>query len=116
MWRRRETDMQRTVRRTLVALSTVGLAAGGSAIAQERSKHVLLDAATGAIKPAKLTIQTAGGTVTRPMPFFSTGPLKAAAILARFGPGGDEEALIDASSDAALASGSGGQTQNTIGC
>jgi hypothetical protein len=73
--------MNRTVKGILILASALALAAGASAVAQERSQHVLHDVVTGKIKAPKLTMRAApnAAPVTRRLPFFSTGPLTAAA-------------------------------------
>ena len=75
-----------TVKGACLALLAIGLFSGASASAQERSKHVLHDAATGEIKPAKLTVRPAlnAAPITKTMPFFSGGTLKAAEVALRF--------------------------------
>lgn len=109
--------MKRTVKRILVVLSAVGLFAGGTAAAQERSKHVLHDVVTGAIKPPKITLQTApnAAPITKTLPFISSGPLKAAEIALHFGLDRGEEALGDANAPNAPSS-VAGEAQNTVGC
>src|SRR5712691_8646494 len=107
-----------TVKGACLALLAIGLFAGASASAQERSKHVLHDAATGESKPAKLTVRPAlnASPITKTMPFFSGGTLKAAEVALRFGLDRGEEADLDGSSPLNASSSGGGQVQNTIGC
>ena len=49
--------MKSILKGALVTLCAIGIFAGAIASAQERSKHVLHDAATGKIKPAKINVQ-----------------------------------------------------------
>jgi hypothetical protein len=108
--------MKRTARRIMVVLSAFGLCVGSIASAQEKSKHVLVDAATGTIKPGKITVQTApnAAPVTKRMPFFSSGPLMAAAAALRLGTDRGDEAFGDEGPNDS--SSAGGQVRNTIGC
>ena len=108
--------MKRTARRLMVVLSAFGLGVGAIASAQETSKHVLVDAATGTLKPAKITVQTSPNArpTTRTMPFFSSGPLMAASAALRMGTDRGDEAFGDEGPPAS--SSSGGQVRNTIGC
>ena len=110
--------MKRPVKVVLVALCAVGLSISAIATAQERSKHVLSDVVTGVIKRPTITVQAApnAAAVTRPLPFISSGRLKAAEIASRFGQhdvGAD--VFGDASGPSAPASGVG-EAPNTIGC
>jgi len=109
--------MNRTTKFFLVALCAVGLSAAGNAIAQERSKHVLHDVATGKIKAPKIPIQTApnAAPVARSVPFISSGTLKAAELTSFSGLVRDEEADNDLS-PANGPSGVAGQAEETIGC
>src|SRR3981081_3979119 len=79
--------MKRTVKVVWIALLAIGLFAGANASAQEHSKHVLHDAATGEIKAARITVQPApnAAPITKTMPFFSAGTLKAAEAALRLG-------------------------------
>ena len=108
--------MKGTAKEVLVVLCTVGLFAAGTAAAQERSKHVLHDVVSGAIKPAKITVQAApnAAPVTRAVPFISSGPLKAAEMALTFGLDRGAEA-VDASS-ANAPSEVAEEAPNTIGC
>jgi hypothetical protein len=102
----------------LVVLLAVGLYAGATASAQERSKHVLHDAATGKIKPARITVQPApnAASITKTMPFFSSGTLKAAEAALRLGIDRGEEASLSEISPLDASTSGGGQVRNTIGC
>ena len=106
--------MKRTVKGALIALWAIGLFAGATAAAQQRSTHVLQDAATGKIQPARITLQPAPGAapITKTMPFFSAGTLETAEAALRLGIDRGEEAFV--SDVNALTA--GGQVQNTIGC
>src|SRR2546427_1767716 len=110
--------MKRTVQGTLVALSAIGLFAIATASAQERSNHVLHDAATGELKPEKITVQSApnAAPITKTMPFFSGGTLKAAEAALGLGIDRDEEASSDEGSQLDASSLDGGQVPKTIGC
>jgi hypothetical protein len=110
--------MKRTVEGALVALAAIGLFGCATASAQEGSKHVLHDAATGDLKPAKLTVQPAlnAAPTTKTMPFFSGGTLKAAEAALRFGLDRGEEADFDESTPLNASSSGGGQAPTTIGC
>lgn len=106
--------MTSIIRALALTLALAGLV--GTATAQESSKHVLRDAATGKIKPAKITVRGPNGaSITKTMPFFSAGTLKAAEI-ARFSAPPDlaDEAGADGSGPN-LGAG-GGQSANTVGC
>jgi hypothetical protein len=108
--------MKSTARRIMVVLTAFGLCVGSIASAQEKSKHVLVDAATGTIKPAKITVQAApnAAPVIKRMPFFSSGPLMAAAAALRLGTDRGDEAFGDEGPNDS--SSAGGQVRNTIGC
>jgi hypothetical protein len=110
--------MKRTVKVVWIALLAIGLFAGANASAQEHSKHVLHDAATGEIKAARITVQPApnAAPITKTMPFFSAGTLKAAEAALRLGFDRGEEAFFDQSGEVNALSLGGGQVQNTIGC
>jgi hypothetical protein len=110
--------MKRIVKGTLVALSAIGLFAGGTASAQEHRKHVLHDAASGELKPAKITVQPAlnAAPITKTMPFFSGGTLKAAEAALSSGVDRDEEASSDEGGPVNTSFSGGGQVRNTIGC
>jgi hypothetical protein len=112
--------MKRTVKGAWVALFAIGMFAGATVSAQELSKHVLQDAATGELKPAKITVRPApnAAPITKTMPFFSAGTLKAAEAALRLGLDRGEEALFDQSGEvnALSTGGGGGQVRNTIGC
>jgi hypothetical protein len=101
-----------------VALFAIGLFAAATVSAQERSKHVLQDAANGELKPAKITVRPApnAAPITKTMPFFSAGTLKAAEAAQRSGLDRGEEALFDQSGEVNALSTGGGQVRNTIGC
>src|SRR5712692_9507209 len=116
--KKRRSTMKGTFKGAWVALFAIGLFAGATASAQERSKHVLHDAATGEIEPAKITVRPAlnAAPITKTMPFFSGGTLKAAEVALRFGLDRGEEASLDESSPLNASSSGGGQAQNTIGC
>ena len=88
-----------------------------AAYAQEPSRHVLHDAAMGKIRPTKVTERAApnAAPITKTMPFFSSGILKAAEVALSQGVDRGEEAGLDESSPAD-ASPEGGQVENTIGC
>jgi hypothetical protein len=103
--------MKRTVKGA-IALSAIGLFGGSIAIAQLGSNHVLLDAATGKIERAKITVQPApnAAPITKTMPFYSGGALDAAEAASRLGINRGEEALVSGINT------SGGQAQNTVGC
>jgi len=51
--------MTRTAQRIMVMLSAAGLLASSPGFTRETSSHVLADAVTGRIKPAKITVQPA---------------------------------------------------------
>src|SRR4029077_12112628 len=74
------------------------------------------DAAAGKIKAAKITVRSGpnGATITKTMPFFSAGTLKAAEIARFTTPDLADEALADGSGPN-LGAG-GGQSPNTVGC
>src|SRR5713101_3086889 len=114
----RRSSMKGTARGTLVALSAIGLFAVATAFAQERSNHVLHDAATGELKPEKITVQSApnAAPITKTMPFFSGGTLKAAEAALGLGIDRDEEASSDEGSQLDASSLDGGQVPKTIGC
>jgi hypothetical protein len=108
--------MRRTMTAVLLAASALGLF-GGTAAAQERSQHVLRDVVTGKIKPAQITVRPTpdAAPITKTMPFFSSGTLKAAEIALRSGPDHADEALADGSGPNLAAAG-GAQAPNTVGC
>lgn len=108
--------MTKTIRAVALALAGIGLLSG-TASAQEHSKHVLQDAVTGKITRARITLRAARNAppVTRAMPFFSTGPLKAAEIAVRFGSDAAEVAQSDAGSPNAAALGAA-PSPDTVGC
>jgi hypothetical protein len=108
--------MTRTIRAVALTVAAVGLLTG-NAIAQERSKHVLHDAVTGKITRAQLTVRStpSAAPITKRMPFFSTGPLKAAEIALRFSFDAVDVALADAGGPSAAAVG-GAQSPDTVGC
>lgn len=107
--------MKRTPKSVLVALCALGCAAGGTAAAQERSKHVLYDIVTGVIKPATITVQTAPGAapVVRTLPFVSSAHVKAAQAAMKFGL--DRQEAADAGSSGASPP-VAGLAPDTIGC
>lgn len=109
--------MRRRVKEVLVAVSAIGFIASATAFAQERREHVLRDAATGDLRPAKITVRPSpfAAPVTKTMPFFSSGTLHAVAAALEKGPDRDEVDLVDQGA-AVSATPSGGQAQNTIGC
>src|SRR3569833_2595085 len=88
--RLRESIMTRTSRGIMLMLSAAGLLTGPPSFSRETSTHVLADVVAGKIKPAQLTVQPApnSASVTRALPFFSSGPLMAAAAARRRGAGG----------------------------
>src|SRR5690349_14762291 len=106
--------MKKTIKGASIALSAIGLCAGPTAATHQRGKHVLQDAATGTIQPAKITLQLApaAAPITKTMPSFSAGTLQAAEAALRLGTDHGEEAFV--SDVSALTA--GGQVQNTIGC
>jgi hypothetical protein len=108
--------MMRTASGFMVLLSASALLAGPPSFSREASSHVLADVVTGKIKPAKITAQSAPGVapVTRTLPFFSSGPLMAAATARRLGAerGNDEQTEENPSALSAVA----GQARNTVGC
>ncbi|MDB6089142.1 MAG: hypothetical protein JWN85_1926 [Gammaproteobacteria bacterium] len=108
--------MNKTARRIMVMLSVCGVLAAQFVSAQEASKHVLRDAVTGTIKPAKIAVRPASNAtaMTKRMPFFSSGPLMAVAAAMRVGQDRGEEAFGDEGPNAAGSG--GGQVRNTIGC
>ncbi len=110
--------MKGTVKGAWVALFAIGLFACATASAQERSTHVLHDAATGEIKPARITVQPAPNVapITKRMPFFSAGTLKAAQTALGLGFDRGEESFLDQSGEVNALSSGGGQAQTTIGC
>ena len=89
--------MKWAIRVMLLAMGTFGLFvdANRTASAQERRKHVLEDAATGDLRPAKITLQPSpsAAPVTKTMPFFSGGVLNAVRAALRRGPDRYEEDL-----------------------
>ena len=108
--------MRRTARGIMVMVSAAGLLASPPGLGREASSHVLTDVVTGRIKPAKITVQPApnAAPVTKTLPFFSSGPLMAAAAALSLG-------AENSSGDQARANGNAlsavaGQSQNTIGC
>lgn len=108
--------MTRTTRSLAFALAAAGLLVG-SATAQEPGKHVLHDAATGKIKPAKITVRPApnAAPITKTMPFFSSATLKAAELAAFSAPPNHaDEAFGDSGPNAGAAGGA--QAPNTVGC
>jgi hypothetical protein len=106
--------MTRFIRALALTLALAGLV--GTATAEESGKHVLRDAAAGKIKAAKITVRSGpnGATITKTMPFFSAGTLKAAEIARFTTPDLADEALADGSGPN-LGAG-GGQSPNTVGC
>src|SRR5262249_23069487 len=106
--------MKRTIKQTLVALSAIGVFGCATTAAQQPSKHVLQDAATGHVQPAKITLQPTPGAaaITKTMPFFSAGTLEGAEAALRPGIDHGEEAFVGNVN--ALTG--GGQVQDTIGC
>ena len=106
--------MQRSLNCFLFVMCVGGWLAGGSAAAQQPSKHVLADIATGAIQRPTITVYPAGSTqpVTRNLPFISGGRMPAAAAVARAQALRSAQPLVEASSP----SGSLGEAQNTVGC
>jgi hypothetical protein len=107
--------MKRTAKRIMVMLSVLGLLAAPIAFAQETGKHIVADAATGKIRPAKITVQPGPNMapLTRTLPFFSSGPLMAAAAALHPEAGAAPEAFA---AEANGASSAGGQARNTVGC
>src|SRR5690348_4956689 len=116
MARSREGIMRRTARGIMVMLSAAGLLAGPPSFSRETSSHVLADVVTGKIKPAKITVQPTPNTapVTRALPFFSSGPLMAAATALRLGAERGNEAQAEQNVNALSAV--AGQAKNTLGC
>jgi len=116
--KKRRSPMKGTVKAAWVALFAIGLFACATASAQERSKHVLHDAAAGDIKPAKITVRPTpnAAPITKTMPFLSGGTLKAAEEASRFGLDRGEEASSDEGNSLNASSSGGGQVPNTIGC
>jgi hypothetical protein len=110
--------MKRILKGALVTLCAIGIFASAIASAQERSKHVLRDAATGKIKPAKIRVQPSpnAAPVTKTMPFFSSGTLKVAEAALRSGVDRDEEAFLDESGSVNASALGNGQVQRTVGC
>jgi hypothetical protein len=110
--------MKRTLKGIFVALSAIGLFAVATASAQERSNHVLHDAATGELKPEKIMVQSApnAAPITKTMPFFSGGTLKAAEAALGLGIDRDEQASSDEGGPLDASSLEGGQAPKTIGC
>jgi len=106
--------MKRTIKQTLVALSAIGVFGCATTAAQQPSKHVLQDAATGHVQPARITLQPTPGAaaITKTMPFFSAGTLQGAEAALRPGIDHGEEAFVG-NVNALTA---GGQVQDTIGC
>jgi hypothetical protein len=109
--------MKGMLKGAMIAALALGLVASGSIAAQERSKHVLYDIASGVIKRPTISVQTdsSAAPVTRVLPFVSTGPLKAAEIALRFGTDFGPDAFGDASAPNAPAD-VAGQAINSIGC
>ncbi|MFL6606539.1 MAG: hypothetical protein ACJ8R9_35140 [Steroidobacteraceae bacterium] len=108
--------MRRTTRGIMLVLSAIGLLSSPPGSAREPSSHVLADAVTGRIKPAKITVQPApnAAPVTKTLPFFSSGPLMAAAAGLRLGAASAKEER--ATEDMTAQSPVTGQARNTIGC
>jgi hypothetical protein len=108
--------MTRTASGIMVMLSAAGLLASPPGFGREASSHVLTDVVTGRIKPAKITVQPApnAAPVTKTLPFFSSGPLMAAAAALRLGAenSSEEKAKENVNALSAVA----GQSKNTIGC
>src|SRR5262249_2263686 len=81
-WRRstlqRRRLMKRRIKQTLVALSAMGGFGCAAPAGQQPSKHVLQDAATGPVHPAKTTLQPppGAGDIPKPMHVFSGGTLE----------------------------------------
>jgi hypothetical protein len=104
----------------MLMLSAAGLLIGPPSFSRETSTHVLADVVSGKIKPAKITVQPVpdSASVTRALPFFSSGPLMAAATAQRLGAEGSSEknAAESAAENANALSAVAGQTNNTVGC
>jgi len=108
--------MTRTSRGIMLMLSAAGLLTGPPSFSRETSTHVLADVVAGKIKPAKITVQPApnSASVTRALPFFSSGPLMAASTAQRLGAEGSSEE--NAAQNANALSAVAGQAKNTLGC
>jgi hypothetical protein len=106
--------MTRTARGIMMMLFAAGLLASPPGFGREASSHVLADAVTGAIKPAKITVQSAprAPPITKTLPFFSSGPLMAAAAALRLGPESSSENKAEENVNA-LSAGTG-QTKNCL--
>ena len=109
----------RNLVRAFAALAVFGLvvfAGAGGATGGNGHRHVIGDAASGALQPAKLTVQTPNGTITKQMPFISESSIIAAKFL------GSEEEDKDVAADAAsgadfgLAGDATGSGPGSLGC
>jgi hypothetical protein len=109
--------MNRTFKCAMLVLGAVALAAATNGVAQERSKHVLHDVATGEIKAPTLIFHPAPGAppVVRRLPFFSTGPLKAAEAVLKRTASQSARTAIETSSENPLSEALAGETE-TLGC
>jgi hypothetical protein len=119
MFCRKEHTMKWTSRIILLGLSVIGLLVNvnRTASAQENREHVLHDAATGDLRPAKVTLQASpsAAPITKTMPFFSSGVLNAVRAALQEGIDRDEQALGD-ESGTGDGTATGGQSDRTIGC
>jgi len=109
----------RNLVRAFAALAVFGLvvfAGAGGATGGNGHRHVIGDAASGTLQPAKLTVQTSNGTITKQMPFISESSIIAAKFL------GSEEEDKDVAADAAsgadfgLAGDATGSGPGSLGC
>ena len=108
--------MRRVTKVVTAILSLVGLLGGQPTLSRETSNHVLADAVMGKIKPAKIMVQPVPGaaSVSKSLPFFSSGSLVAAAAALQ---GGVESSGKELSQENFAAPATAvGQTKNTIGC
>jgi len=105
--------------RAFAAFAVFGVvvfAGAGGATGGNGHRHVIGDAASGALQPATMTVQTNSGTVTKQLPFISESAIIAAKFL------GDEENDKDVAADAAsgadfgLAGDTTGSGPGSLGC
>ncbi len=101
---------------TLSALVAVLLVTGGGPAVGGRSDKILKGAATGTIKPAKITTTKDGKTVTRAMPFFSDSVVIAAQEALGVVNGDERLEAADATPDLSASFSDVGVGKQTLGC
>jgi hypothetical protein len=102
----------------LAVLATIVFGGAGKATGGHGPRHVINDAATGALQPAVMTVKTADGTtVQKQMPFLSDATIVAAKA-AMFGDDSDKAVAADvaAGADPGIAGDATGSGPDTLGC